>query len=415
MRASRSRNGSPSTMIAGTNGQSAMSLKPNRRSFLIASGLTALASTRALGANDSIRIGVIGAGGRMQALLDCADKVGPCQIVAVSDVYAPRRDAVKERSNGIATTHVDYREVLNKDIDAVLIGSPDHWHVRMAVDALAAGKDVYLEKPVTHTIEEGAVLTQAVRSGKQILQCGMQQRSWTHFQDAVDLIQGGSLGRVTQVRTYWWQNYQRNWPRKPVDTQALDWKLWLGTAPEQAFSEEKFFRWRWFWDFGGGAMTDLFTHWIDVAHWAMRADQPREAQMLADKYIFDQWDCPDTVQAAFRYPGFDVVYEGMMSSSIDDGGLEFRGTEATLKINRSGFSVYREGVQNNPVLKEESFRDGTISHMENFFECVRTRKEPNAPVETGVAAARAGQIANLAYRGKGQIAWPPGAPPANRK
>jgi predicted dehydrogenase len=344
----------------------------------------------------------------MQNLLDCAEKAGPCEIVAVSDVYGPRRDAVKDRSNGTATTHLDYHEVLEKEIDAVLIASPDHWHVRMAVDALAAGKDVYLEKPVTHTIEEGATLTRAVRSGKQILQCGMQQRSWTHFRDAVDLIQGGSLGRVPQVRTYWWQNYQRNRPLKPVDTQALDWKLWLGSAPEQPFNEEKFYLWRWYWNFGGGAMTDLFTHWIDVVHWAMKVDQPREAQMLADKYMFEEWDCPDTVQAALRYPGFDVVYEGMMASSIDDGGLEFRGTEATLKINRSGFGVYREGVESkqNPVLKGESFRDGTITHMQNFFECVRTRKEPNAPVEAGVAAARAGHIANLAYRGKGQISWP---------
>jgi predicted dehydrogenase len=159
-------------------------------------------------------------------------------------------------------------------------------------------------------------------------------------------------------------------------------------------------------------MTDLFAHWIDVVHWAMKADQPREAQMLANKYIFEQWDCPDTIQAAFRYPGFDVVYEGMMSSSIDDGGLEFRGTEATLKLTRGGMQVYREGVKGNqnPVLREESFRDGTISHMENFFECVRTRREPNAPVEAGVAAARAGQIANLAYRRNGQIKWPPNSP-----
>lgn len=388
-----------------------MSFQTTRRSFLVAGSLTALASTKVLGANDTIRIGVIGAGGRMQWLLDCAEKVGPYQIVAVSDVYGPRRDAVKERSNGIATTHLDYHEVLDNDIDAVIIASPDHWHVRMAVDALSAGKDVYLEKPVTHTIEEGAILTRAVRSSKQILQCGMQQRSWAHFRDAVDLIQGGSLGRVPQVRTYWWQNYLGGGKPKPVDTQALDWKLWLGSAPDQPFSEEKFYRWRWFWNFGGGAMTDLFTHWIDVAQWAMKADQPHEAFMLGNKYIFEQWDCPDTVQAAFRYPGFDVVYEGMMASSIDDGGLEFRGTEATLKIDRSGFSVYREGVQEkqNPVLRSESFRDGTISHMQNFFECVRSRKEPNAPVETGVAAARAGQIANLAYRRNGLISWPPKA------
>ncbi len=380
----------------------------NRRSFIVAAGLTALASSRVLGANEVIRVGVIGAGGRMNDLLNAADKAGTYQIVAVSDVYGPRRDAVKQRSNGLATTHLDYREVLQQQIDAVLIASPDHWHVRMAVDAIAAGKDVYLEKPVTHTLEEGAVLTKAVRSSKQILQCGMQQRSWSHFRDAVDLIQGGSLGRIPQVRTYWWQNYLGHGQNKAIDTRALDWKQWLGGAPEQPFSEEKFYRWRWFWNFGGGAMTDLFTHWIDVVHWAMKSDQPKDAQILADKYVFEQWDCPDTVQAAVRYPGFSVVYEGMMASSIDDGGLEFRGTEGTLKLNRNGFGVYHEGVsgRENPVVKADSFRDGTIDHMQNFFECVRTRKEPTAPVETGVAAARAGHIVNLAYRRGGQIAWP---------
>ena len=379
-----------------------------RRHFLITTGLTALASTRVFGANDTIRLGVIGAGHRMRGLLDAADKAGAYQIVAACDVYGPYLDAIKQRSNGLATTHLDYHEVLDKDIDAVIIASPDHWHVPMAVDAIKAGKDVYLEKPVTHTIEEGATLTRAVRSSKQILQCGMQQRSWTHFRDAVDLIQGGSLGRVVQVRTYWWQNYGRNWPTKPVDQQALDWKRWLGSAPDQPFSDEKFNRWRWYWNFGGGAMTDLFTHWIDVAHWAMKADQPQKAHMLGDKYLFEEWDCPDTVQAAFRYPGFDVVYEGMMHSSIDDGGLEFRGTEATLKINRDAFSVYREGVsrEENPVLTERTTVDGTISHMENFFDCIKSRTEPNAPVETGVAAARAGQMGNLAYQRGGQISWP---------
>ena len=133
------------------------------------------------GANDTLRIGVIGAGRPMRTLLDVADKAGPYQIVAVSDVYAPHCDAVKERSNGLATVHLDYHEVLQQNIDAVFIASPDHWHVRMAVDALAAGKDVYLEKPVTHTIEEGATLIRAVRASKQILQCGMQQRSWAAF------------------------------------------------------------------------------------------------------------------------------------------------------------------------------------------------------------------------------------------
>ncbi len=387
-----------------------MTYTPNRRTFLIAGGLTALASSRVFGANDVLRIGVIGAGGRMGQLLEAADSTGvPYEIVSVSDVYTPRREEVKTRANARdATTFLDFNQLLDdKSIDAVIIATPDHWHVRTAVAAIAAGKDVYLEKPVTHTLEEGETLQKSVRGSRQILQCGMQQRSWPHFRNAVDLIQGGALGRVTQVRTYWWQNYS-SWPPKPVDATQLDWKRWLGGAPDQTFTLEKFAHWRWFWNFGGGAMTDLFTHWIDVAQWAMKADEPSMAVMLGDRHVHDQWECPDTIQAAFRYPGFDVVYEGMMSSSIDDGGLEFRGTEATLKISRAGMSVYRENlnVDQNPILKEESFEDGTVAHLRNFFDCVRTRKEPNAPVETGVSAARAGHIGNLAYHRGGMTPWP---------
>ncbi|HTU45113.1 MAG TPA: Gfo/Idh/MocA family oxidoreductase [Bryobacteraceae bacterium] len=386
---------------------SVVPMHSNRRKFLVASGLTALAAARASGANDAVRVGAIGCGGRMRNLLDSADRAGGFELVAGSDVYEPRRDEIRERSGNAASTHLDYRELLDKkDVDAVFIAAPNHWHLRMASDAIAAGKDAYLEKPVTHTIEEGGTLTRVVRGSNRVLQCGMQQRSWVHFQSAVELIQAGNIGRITQVRTYWYQNYQGR-PPKPIEVDLLDWKRWLGSAPEQPFDEEKFRNWRWFWNFGGGAMTDLFTHWIDVVHWAMKTNEPRVAQTMGDKYVFEKWDCPDTIQSAFRYPDFEVGYEGTMISSIDDGGLEFRGTKGTLKINRSGFGIYREGVRDqNTVLSEHSILDGTISHVQNFFECVRSRKEPNAPVETGVAAARAGHIGNLALRRGEKITWP---------
>jgi predicted dehydrogenase len=383
-------------------------MQTNRRRFLVASGLTAAAASRALGANDSIRIGAIGCGGRMRNLLDAVDQVGVGQIVAGSDVYEPRRDEIRARTNETASTHLDYHELLDKkDIDAVIIAAPDHWHVRMANDALAAGKDVYLEKPVTHTLEEGDTLIRAVRASNRILQCGMQQRSWVHFQSAVELLQGGNIGRITQVRTYWYQNYQRDAATKPVNVNLLDWKRWLGSAPDQPFQEDKFRLWRWYWDFGGGAMTDLFTHWVDVVHWAMKVEEPSLAQTIGDRYVFEQWQCPDTIHAAFRYSGFEVGYEGTLISSIDDGGLEFRGTTGTLKIDRSGFGVYREGRRvQNPALSEHSIEDGTITHMRNFFDSVHDRKQPNAPVEAGVAAARAGHIGNLALRGGEKVAWP---------
>ena len=383
-------------------------MKPNRRQFLVASGLTAAAASRASAANDTIRIGAIGCGGRMRSLLEAADQAGGARLVAGCDVYEPRRDEIRARTNETASTHLEYKELLEKaDIDAVIIAAPDHWHVRMACDAIAAGKDVYLEKPVTHTIEQGDQLIKTVRSSNRILQCGMQQRSWIHFQSAVELIQGGNIGRVTQVRTYWYQNYQGRESTKPIDTGLLDWKRWLGPAPEQPFSEEKYRRWRWFWDFGGGAMTDLFAHWIDVVQWAMKTDAPHVAQTMGDTYVFDQWQCPDTIQAAFRYPGFEVGYEGTMVSSIDDGGLDFRGTLGTLKLSRSGFGIYREGHHiENPALSEHSIEEGTITHMRNFFECVKSRKQPNAPVETGVAAARAGHIGNLALHKGEKVNWP---------
>ncbi|MBV9267308.1 MAG: Gfo/Idh/MocA family oxidoreductase [Acidobacteriaceae bacterium] len=380
---------------------------PNRRHFLMATGLSALSASRAFGSNDLIHVGAIGCGGRMRSLLDAADQVGGHLLVAGCDVYEPRRDEIRARTNETASTHLEYREVLDKkDLDAVIIAAPDHWHVRMACDALAAGKDVYLEKPVTHTIEEGDALIRAVRSTDRILQCGMQQRSWVHFESAIDLIQAGNIGRITRARTYWFQNYQN--PReKPVDVNLLDWKRWLGSAPEQPFTLEKFYHWRWFWDFGGGAMTDLFTHWIDVVHWAMKTDAPQLTQTMGDKYVFEIWQCPDTIQSILRYPGFEVSYEGTMVSNVDDGGLEFRGTTGTIKLDRGGFTLDREGRRvQNPVLSEHSIEDGTITHMRNFFDCVHDRKEPKAPVEAGVAAARAGHIANLALRRNQPVVWP---------
>ena len=187
----------------------------DRRGFIIATGMTALAATRVFGANEKIRLGLIGAGERMKGLIDSANKASPCEIVAVSDVYGPHRDLFKERSGGLATTHLDYREVLdNKDVDAVIIAvarslAPPHGA------RCDRGRQGRVSGETRHPQSRGRPgADKAVRSSKQVLQCGMQQRSWAHFRDAVDLVQGGSLGRVVQVRTYWWQNYHTNWPHE---------------------------------------------------------------------------------------------------------------------------------------------------------------------------------------------------------
>ena len=234
---------------------------PHRRQFVTAALATAASYGRILGANERIRVGAIGTGGRGQYLLSQLKLAEGNEIVACCDVYEPRRLEAKTKYGAAdARDYLDYREVLErKDIDAVVIGAPDHWHVPLTMAAVGAGKDVYCEKPVTHTIAEGAPLIAAVRESNRVVQIGLQQRSWEHFAQARQEIHDGRLGQVTLIRTYWYQNHIPSMGRTPsFDMAKLDWKRFLGTAADRAFDADQFGNWRWYWDFGGGAMTDLF-------------------------------------------------------------------------------------------------------------------------------------------------------------
>jgi predicted dehydrogenase len=393
---------------------------PNRRQFLKSAALatTAASYTRILGANDRIRIGGIGTGGRCQYLLSLLNNESGSQIAAICDVYEPHLSEAREKVAPAARAFADYRKLLEQpDIDAVVIGAPDHWHVPMAIDAMRAGKDVYVEKPVTHRIEEGEPLLKAVAESKRVVQTGMQQRSWPHFQQARDLVASGGLGQVTLIRTYWYQNYLRgNNAPKPIDASKLDWKMFLGSAPDQPFDAERYRNWRWFWDFGGGSLTDLFLHWVDVAHWCMSSDTPIDAQAMGGNYVLPQFQWPDTVNAAFHYPGnFLVNFDCSLMGYLEGGGLIFHGTKALMRLHRGGFAVYPEqhGYTELPDLKGvtlevQSRHDGAIEHMSNFLDCMRSRQTPNAPVEAGVAAARAGHLGNQALR-RGAGTLPAGA------
>ncbi|MBI3665727.1 MAG: Gfo/Idh/MocA family oxidoreductase [Acidobacteria bacterium] len=392
-----------------------------RRTFLKTAGGGALAaqSGRVLGANDEIRLGAIGAGGRCRLLMEYLNKMPGTRMVAVCDVYEPRRLQAAALYSPAAEALSDYRALLDrKDIDAVVIASPDHWHARMMIDAVSAGKDVYLEKPITHALEEGPPMIEAIRRTGRIVQTGTQQRSWEHYQKGKEIIASGKLGKITMVHAYWYQNYAawRRGPRPAVDTSKLDWKAWLGSAPEQPFVLDRFTTWRWYWDFGGGALTDLLTHWIDVIHWYMGKDAPASAMTSAHHRFFKQWDCPDTISAYYDFPGdFSVVYNGTMTSSIDYGGIEFRGQNATLKIDRAKLIVYSEDEPRSdssptlpqPELMVPSKGDGTIDHLKNFLECVRTRRQPTAPVEVGVAAARTSHLGNLSLRQGRRVSFDP--------
>ena len=388
--------------------------KTNRRVFMGATLATAASYRRILGANDRIRVGAIGTGERCQYLLSVVNQADGADIVAVCDVYEPHRLEAKAKLAPDADDYVEHQKVLaRKDIDAVVIGTPDHWHVPITIDAVRAGKDVYCEKPVTHKIEEGDRLIAAVRESKRFVQTGTQQRSWEHFIKAKQLIDSGRLGQITLIRTYWYQNHIANQQKGgPIDMSKLDWKRFLGPAANRPFDEDQYAHWRWYWDFGGGAMTDLFVHWADVAQWYLGQDMPSRATATGTKAILVERQTPDTMSAALLYPKVVVEFDSALLGYVEGGGLLLHGTRAAMRLHRSGFDVYDElpaysesFEPASAALKMRSTHDGTIDHMKNFLDCIRSRATPNAPVEAGVAAARAGHVANLAMRNTG--VWTP--------
>jgi len=379
----------------------------NRRSFLHTAAAVA-AARRALGANDRIRIGLIGTGGRCQYLGTILKGLTGTEMVTACDVYEPRRLQAAEKMGSQTTAVADYRAVLDrKDIDAVVIGSPDHWHVPMTVAAVAAGKDVYVEKPVTHQPEEADRLIQAVEKSGRVVATGTQQRSWDHYLLAKQIVESGRLGRITLVQCYWYQNALRR-PRPDValEPAKLDWENWLGSAPRRPFDAVRFRRWRFFWDYGGGILTDLMTHWIDVIQWFMDSPQPKTVQATGSLHAVPDWECPDTVNAAIVFPqGYTVVYNGTMVGSLDGGGIVFRGSEGMMKLTRDGFQVYREGqipaegtAMPEPSIAVKSTGDGTVTNLQNWLDCLRSRKPPNAHVRAGVEGVRTAHLANQAMR-----------------
>lgn len=382
----------------------------NRRTFLSAASSVAigtrLAASQVPGANDRIRIGVIGTGGRGRYLMTQLKTVPGAQMTALADVYGPRLlQAAEITGPGVAMVS-DYRRLLDShEIDAVLIATPDHWHKAITLDAIAAGKDVYVEKPVSHTIEEGVELVRVIEASKQVVQTGTQQRSWEHWILGKQIIDSGKLGQITFVHTYWYQ-HARAGTYAPVEMEKLDWKRWLGSAPDQPFRPERFFQWRHYWDFGGGCLTDLMTHWIDVVHWYLDVGAPLSAATTARSYNIRIWEAPDTVSTTLEFSK-DVLaaYLGTYVSRVDDGGLEFRGEKGTLKIDRARLAFYKDdsayapGTNTpEPEIFVRSSGDGTVTHLQNWVDCMRSRKSPSANIRIAHQAARTSHIANASLR-----------------
>lgn len=396
--------------------------RTNRRQFLgrsapaavgVGIGLSAAGSwSKVLGANERVRLGVIGTGVRGQSVLAHFQKNPDAEVVALCDIYDVNLQQTQKQVGGKAREFLEYRALLEmKDLDAVLIATPDHWHAVTATDSCHAGKDVYIEKPLTYTIAEGEQIVKAVRLNDRVCQVGMQQRSGAHYKKAkLEYFDTRRLGKVTLARTWWYGNsyHLRRAPftEKPA---GLNWKIFLGTRPWRDWDVQQFWNWRAYLDFGGGQITDLFTHWIDVVHWFMNEDLPRSAVAAGGVYYYkDGRTAPDTIDVLLEYPSeWTATFEATLAPGAKGAGIEFVGTEGRLAITRAEY-VFTP-VSGSPVTEQGDGEQDqmTADHVRNFLDCVKSRKRPNADVLIGHRSALASHLGNIAYLEKRRLQLDP--------
>jgi len=370
--------------------------------------VTAASYSRILGANDRIRLGLIGCGGRGVGVMGDFQKNSAVAVTAVCDVYGARVDRALQRVPQ-ARGFTDHRRLLEfQDVDAVLIATPDHWHAITTIDALNAGKDVYVEKPLTLTIAEGPPIVKAARVNQRICQVGMQQRSGRHYLQAKqEYIAAGKLGKITLART-WWHGNGAHLQKAPAALATkpdnLDWARYLGPVKWREYDPQQYYNFRAYLDFGGGQVTDLFTHWIDVVHMFMDQEIPVSAVAAGGVYHYkDGRTAPDTIHVLLEYPGeWTATFEATLAPGITGAGVEMCGTQGRLLITRGRFEFYSAEKGASPVIvKAEG--DMTVDHVNNFLDCVRSRKPPHGDVLIGHRSAQASHLGNIAYLEKRRI------------
>ena len=384
-----------------------------RRAFLGGvTALTALSYSRVQGANERVNLGVIGVGERGRSDMGKFIKSGTVDVTAVCDVYAPQLDQAQKTATK-AKGFSDHRKLLElKDVDAVLIGVPDHWHASIAIDALNAGKDVYVEKPLTLKIEEGPPIVKAARVNNRICQVGMQQRSGKHYLEAkAQYMDTGKLGKVTMARTWWHGNgYHLRKAPDTLKTQPsnLDWAHFLGPLKWRDWDPQQYWNWRAYLDFGGGQVTDLFTHWIDVVHMFTGADIPIAASGIGGVYQYkDGRTAPDTINVLLEYPQqMTATFEATLAPGATGAAVELLGTEGRLYIDRQryDFTPAGRGAQTTTV---RATTDLDQDHIQNFLDCVKSRKLPNGDVLIGHRSAQASRLGNISYMQKRRIDFDP--------
>ncbi len=381
-----------------------------------------LPTTRAAAPSETIRLAVLGSGGRARHLMRSLVNIPGLKIVALADVRDDALATTKTHLESLAPKSTrdlvivkDFRKLLDQgDIDAVLIGAADHWHAPMTIAACQAGKDVYVEKPLTHDPREAKALLDAGAASKSIVQVGMQQRSMPHILKAGELIREGRIGKVHKVHLSWNRNqprFTKDIPKIPLA--SVDWKAFLGSAPGQEYDPYKMVHWRWFWDFGGGIFTDLMVHWIDVAHGLLDLTEPLSAASQGNFVKAEGiWETPDSVQTILEYPGgVTAHFEGTFSNARLGAMITFMGTEGSIYCDRGAMQVIPDPgktIKAEELILGKGRRgadfydqpDGELIHILNWIKALRDRKQPSAPLQAGIDAAFAAHLANRSLREK---------------
>jgi predicted dehydrogenase len=418
----------------------------SRRALLqggAAMALSAASYSRVLGANERIGQGFIGFGliGKRHVLDFKA--MPDVDLVAVAEVHHGRLDEGAATMGGSPRKHVDFRRLLDdKDVDAVVVSTPDHWHALMTMMACAAGKDVYVEKPLSLFVREGRWMVEVARRHKRIVQVGTQQRSGPHYQHARDLIRGGHIGQVVSVRMWSNRNIMPGFgsPADGDPPPGLDYDLWLGPAPKRPYNPNRaLYHFRWHWDYSGGQMTNLGQHSLDIVHWFLGASAPKAVSSSGGRFALkDNGETPDTQDAVFEYDGWTASWSHREASrgSAAPSGLEFCGTKGSLTISRKGFTITPDlevapeavvprfggahpvggpattGDRGSGQKRTDALEDRTGDeydqfrrHAGNFLDAVRSRREPISDLESGHRVATACHLANLSLRLGRKLRW----------
>jgi len=396
-----------------------------RKDFIRNAGIltasTLFANTRVFGfQSELIRVGLIGVNGMGWSNLNAILKVPGVQCTALCDVdeniLSSRVGELKKR-NITVKTYIDYKDLLKAtDVDVVIIATPDHWHCLQMIDAVAAGKDVYVEKPIGNSIRECEVMVAAAKKYNRVVQVGQWQRSQQHFRDAMAFVHGGKLGKIRLVKAWAYQGWMKSIPvlADAAVPAGVHYDKWLGPAPKRAFNLNRFhFNFRWYWDYAGGLMTDWGVHMLDYALIGMKVSDPVSVMAAGGKFAYpdDAAETPDSLTTVYEFDGFNVQWE--QATGIDLGpyqkthGVAFIGNNGTLVVNREGWEVIPEKGRMEAVTFQPSIDNGLDKHMVNFITAVRNKssEELHAPIEAGAHIAIFSQMGNIAYRSKKKLFW----------